>query len=342
MNTRRPAAVLSALALLAATGWGAAGCSRSAPPPSPEDDLPDVARPADGEFSVMTFNLDRYVLPAPEGLDDAAPAAPPPTSADAIVRAIRQASPDVLAVQGMGPPDAWADFRFRLRQAGLEYRFEEYLSLNDDQELRLAVLSRHPIVSRSPRIQDRYTIGPGQFPVLRGFIELDIEPNPGYRFRLFVAHLKSKRFHEYGQAEMRRNEARLLANHIRASLQENPAINLLVAGDFNDEPGSRALREVLFYQGQPLLFDLRPADPDGDAWTRRADADRHLRTSFLLVNGGMLNEVLPDKTRILQVPGLRNATAHRPLIATFVAREQGPESAPNLSERRPVEYPEYD
>ena len=34
---------------------------------------------------------------------------------------------------------------------------------------------------------------------------------------------------------------------------------------------------------------------------------------------------------------------HEPiLIATFAAREQGPESAPDLSERRPVEYPEYD
>ena len=340
MKTLRPAAVLSVLALLAAAGWGAAGCSRSAPPP-PEGDLPDAARPADGEFSVMTFNLDRYALPVSEGLDDAAPAAPPP-GADAIVRAIRQASPDDLAVQGMGPPDAWADFRFRLRQAGLDYRFEEYLSRDDDQELRLAVLSRHPIVSRSPRLRDRYTIGPGQFPVLRGFIELDIEPDPGYRFRLFVTHLKSKRFHEYGQAEMRRNEARLLANHIRASLQENPGLNLLVAGDFSDEPGSRALREVLFYQGKPVLFDLRPADAEGDAWTRRTDADRHLRTSFLLVNGGMLNEVLPDKTRILQASGLRNATAHRPLIAVFAAREQGPESAPDLSERRPVEYPEYD
>ena len=141
---------------------------------------------------------------------------------------------------------------------------------------------------------------------------------------------------------MRRNEARLLANHIRASLQENPGLNLLVAGDFSDEPGSRALREVLFYQGKPVLFDLRPADAEGDAWTRRTDADRHLRTSFLLVNGGMLNEVLPDKTRILQASGLRNATAHRPLIAVFAAREQGPESAPDLSERRPVEYPEYD
>jgi endonuclease/exonuclease/phosphatase family metal-dependent hydrolase len=208
----------------------------------------------------MTFNLDRYALSAPEGLDDAAPAAPPP-GADAIVRAIRQASPDVLAVQGMGPPDAWDDFRFRLRQAGLEYRFEEYLSRDDDQELRLAVLSRHPIVSRSPRIRDRYTIGPGQFPVLRGFIELDIEPDPGYRFRLFVAHLKSKRFHEHGQAAMRRTEARQLANHIRASLQENPGLNLLVAGDFSDEPAPAPCAKSSSTRASPSSSTCAPPTP---------------------------------------------------------------------------------
>jgi endonuclease/exonuclease/phosphatase family metal-dependent hydrolase len=334
MNPRLLVA-LSAL-LAAALGLVAGGCS--APPPSgasADAPGPDAfPLPADGEFSVMTFNLHRYGL---QDRDDGTPPAPRP-EADALVDVIRQAAPHVLAVQEMGDPAAWADFKYRLRQAGLDYRFEEYLR-RDPLDVNLAVLSQYPIVARQPRTNDLYTIGPTQFPVQRGFLEVDIEVTPAYRFRLLVAHLKSKVFHEYGQAEMRRNEARLLGNHVRAALNENPQVNLVVAGDFNDTPESRPLREIHTYQGEPILLDLRPADSAGDAWTARTDDDNHQRSDYILVNAGMLNEVQIGKTYVARTLGLQNATDHRPLVATFVAHERGPESAPDLSARRPPVFP---
>lgn len=335
MNQR----LLVALSALLAAGIGCAtgGCSALGPSGASTDGATPEAfpRPAADEFSVMTFNLHRYVLQDRD--DGTAPG--PRQEADALIEVIRQAAPHVLAVQEMGDPAAWADFKYRLRQAGLDYRYEEYLR-HDPLEVNLAVLSQHPIVGRQPRTNDLYTIGPTQFPVQRGFIELDIEVTPAYRFRLLAAHLKSKVFHEYGQAEMRRNEARLLGNHVRAALNENPQVNLLVVGDFNDLPDSRPLREIHTYQGQPILFDLRPTDPAGDAWTQRMDDDVHQRSDFILVGTGMLNEVQIDKTYVARTPGLQNATDHRPLVATFVAHERGPESAPDLSARRPPVFPQ--
>ena len=328
--------------LLLAAGLGMGGCSALAPTPAVPDSSAAEAfpRPADGEFSVMTFNLHQYALQeAAAGSEGSAPKPRPGT--DALVEAIRRAAPDVLALQEMGDSAAWTEFKFRLREAGLEYRYEEYLP-RDGQSFHLALLSRLPIVARQPHTDDLYTIGPTQFPVQHGFLDVTLEIHPDYHLRLLAADLKSKVFHEYGQAEMRRNEARLLCNHIRAVLDENPAANLLVVGDFGDTPDSRPLREILTYQDKPILFDLRPTDPLGDAWTQRQTDDTHQRVDYMLVNSGLLHETVAAKLYVVRTPGLVAASDHCPLVAIFSAREQGPESAPDLSLRKPADFPQHD
>ena len=330
---------LVGLSLLGAAGG--AGCSRfqceEPASAAPESAYP---RPAEGEFSVMTFNLNQYALLDRDG--DADTLEPkPPEEAGAIIEVIRQVSPDVLAVQEMGDPAAWAEFQNSLRQAGLEYAHEEYLR-RDQSVLNLAVLSRFPIVAAHSHVDDTYTIGPTQFPVLRGFIEIDVEITPQYRLRLMVAHLKSKVFHSYGQAEMRRNEARLLNNHVREALDGTPNVNLLVVGDFNDDPSSAVLQEIRTYKDQPLLHDLRPADAAGDAWTHRENDDAYHRIDYMLASDGLMPEVIPEKAYVVRSPTLLRASDHRPLVAIFSAAERGPEAAPDLSKRLPPEIPQND
>jgi len=339
MKRKLPLA-LAALAILAA-GWWAAGCSLfQCSAPAAGDGAPAFPRPAEGEFSVMSFNLHQYALVDRDGTADTLEPKPR-EEAEAIVDTIRQVSPDILAVQEMGDPAAWAEFKFSLRQAGLEYGNEEYLR-RGKSELNMAVLSRFPIVARNSHTDDTYTIGPTQFPVMRGIIEVDIEVHPQYRLRLMVAHLKSKVFHSFGQAEMRRNEARLLNNHIRDSLKENPDVNLLVVGDFNDDPSSAALREICTYKHQPLLHDLRPADSVGDAWTHRENDDTYHRIDYMLASTGLLSEAIPEKSFAVRSPALLRASDHRPIVATFLATDRGPEAAPDLSKTLPPEIPQND
>ena len=320
---------------------GAAGCfwspSAETPPAAPAADFP---RPGPGEFAVMTFNLNQYALLDRDG--DADTLEPkPPEEAGSIVEILRQIAPDVLAVQEMGDPAAWAEFKYSLRQAGLEYPHEEYLR-RGRSVLNLAVLSRFPIVATNSHVDDVYTIGPTKFPVMRGIIEIDLEINPQYRLRLMVAHLKSKVFHSFGQAEMRRNEARLLNNHIRDALKENPDVNLLVVGDFNDDPSSATLRDIATYKRQRLLHDLRPVDAVGDAWTHRENNDAYHRIDYMFASAGLLPEVVPEKTYAVRSPLLLHSSDHRPLVATFVAAERGVEAAPDLSKRLPPEIPQND
>ena len=319
---------------------GTAGCSRS-PSAEPAPAAPDAPfpRPAAGEFSVMTFNLNQYALLDRDG--NAETLEPkPPEEAGSIVEVIRQVSPDVLAVQEMGDPAAWAEFKYSLRQAGLDYGHEEYLR-RGKSVLNMAVLSRFPIVATNSHVDDVYSIGPTKFPVMRGIIEIDLEINPLYRLRLMVAHLKSKVFHSFGQAEMRRAEARLLNNRVRDALADEN-VNLLVVGDFNDDPSSAALRDIATYKRQRILHDLRPVDAVGDAWTHRENNDAYHRIDYMLASTGLLSEVVPEKTYAVRSPRLLRASDHRPLVATFVAADRGTETAPDLSTRLPPEIPQND
>jgi endonuclease/exonuclease/phosphatase family metal-dependent hydrolase len=188
--------------------------------------------------------------------------------------------------------------------------------------MNLAVLSRFPITAVQHRTNDWYSIGEAKMPVLRGFIDVDIQVNPTYRFRLLTAHLKSKVYHALGQTEMRRNEARLLNKAVREILDKNPGINLLVAGDFNDNYNSAPVREVSGRRGGEMT-DLRPADSAGDVWTYfYSAADGYSRFDYFFASDGMLKDLVRERTRVVRDPLTREVSDHRPVVAVFRAVDQ--------------------
>jgi endonuclease/exonuclease/phosphatase family metal-dependent hydrolase len=297
-----PAALLLALSL-------SAGCGRKGAPPAQS-----IARAAN-EFSVMDYNLCRYSLADRDG-DGQKNDPKPSLEHDAVIELIATAQPDILAVQEIGSPSVFEEFRYALRNAGLDYEHVEYLQ-RGQSEINLAVLSRFPIVARHPHTDDTYSIGDAEISVLRGFLDVEIQVTPTYRFRLMDAHLKSKVFHTLGQTEMRRNEARLLNKHIRKILKESPEENLLVLGDFNDTYRSAPLREITGSKHE-YLQDLRPRDEAGNVWTHFSpDIDQYDRIDYTLVSHGMRPEVVIEKTRVLSDPRTYQASDHRPLIVVF-------------------------
>ena len=284
----------------------AAGCGQ----------LPD----ADSTFSVMTYNVKQYALMDRDGGGESNDPKPQ-DERDAVVALIAGARPDVLLVQEMGDPSIFAEFQRALRDAGLSYSFSELLQ-RGRFEVNLAVLSRYPIVSVQHRTNDWYSVGSAKVPVARGFLDVDIQVNPQYRFRLLGAHLKSKVYSSLGQTEMRRNEARLLNKAVRNILKENPEINLLVAGDMNDDYASAPLREVSGRRGGKL-DDLRPVDSVGDAWTCfHSFTDSFSRFDYLFVSEGMKSEVVEEQTRVVRDPLTYKASDHRPVIGVFRAEDR--------------------
>ena len=272
-------------------------------------------------FSLMTYNIMRFSF-EDRDKDGQKDNFKPEEQIGPLMEILKKASPDVLAIQEMGDAASFTIFTQRVAAAGLDYPHHEYV-MRDEATVGLAVLSRFPIVARNPITNETYTIGKEVLPVQRGFLNVDIQVNPDYRFRLLVAHLKSKLYNPLGQTEMRRNEARLLNKNVRRMLRNNPDLNLVVVGDMNDTITSAALRELI--GSPPVLLDLRPTDAVGDLWSHFwAYQESYERLDYILYSAGMEPEVVKEQSRVLRDPTTYQASDHRPVIAVFKAHEQPP------------------
>lgn len=301
------------------TVWASAGClflpgraaAQFAGAP-PKKTAPD-------EFSVMTYNLMRFSY-EDRDRDGQRDNFKPEEQIAAVLSVIKAVRPDVLAVQEVGDADSFEILKRRLAGIGLEYPHTEYFIL-PHATVGLAVLSRFPIVQRLNITNETYTIGGESLPVRRGFLCVDIQVSPRYKFRLINVHLKSKLFHPAGQSEMRRNEARLLNKHVRKMLERSKHLNLVVVGDMNDNITSSTLREII---GRPAyLFDTRPADEVGDVWTHYWDAqETYTRIDYILVSAAMQKEWVPEKSYLPRVPGMLDGSDHRPVVVVFKAVDQ--------------------
>jgi endonuclease/exonuclease/phosphatase family metal-dependent hydrolase len=240
----------------------------------------------------------------------------PESEIAAVVALIASVQPDVLAVQEIGDAAALDLLRNRLATAGVDYPHLNLLE-NSSGFANLAVLSRLPITSSESLTNLAYSVQGEILAVQRGFQQLDLAAPHGFTLRLINAHLKSKRFHPLGQTEMRRNEARLLATHVRGLLRSNPDLPILVCGDLNDDKTSAALRELI---PEPLT-DLPVADRHGDRWTHYyAREDAYNRIDYLLASPALVTRWVEEKSGILRDPATYAASDHRPIIAVFRAK----------------------
>ena len=290
-----------------------------------------------GEFSVMTYNLYRFSYEDRDH-DGQKNNFKPEEQIRAVVEVIKNASPDVLAVEEIGDADSFQILRDRLSAAGLSYPHTEFL-MRPEATVGLAVLSRFPIVGRNPITNETYTIASEELPVQRGFLNVDIQVNKDYRFRLIVAHLKSKLFHPLGQTEMRRNEARLLNKHVRRMLNRNPELNLVVVGDMNDTITSSALRELI--GTPPYLVDLRPSDYVGDIWSHFWEfQESYERLDYIFVSEAMRPEVVVEKSHVVRDPAAHAASDHRPVMGVF--RDADRPAAPSAGGSSAADRPRSD
>jgi len=275
---------------------------------------------APNEFSVMCYNLHQYTLMDRDN-DGIVNEPKPLKERQAVIRMIKMISPDVLAVQEMGGPLFFYEFRAELKAAGLHYPYADLLR-RDKREINLAVLSRYPIVKVNHYTNEWYSVGRAKVPVSRGYQEAVIEINEHYRFHLLNAHLKSKVYSPLGQTEMRRNEARLLNKTVRKIMKADPECNLLVVGDMNDNPNSAAIREIKG-KSKPILIDARPAEPGGDVWTYYdAESDTYSRIDYLFVNENMLPELQREKCIVVRNRCSYEASDHRPIVGVFRASDE--------------------
>jgi len=281
--------------------------------------VPLSGRPAANEFSIMSYNLKlfSYKDRDRDGQEDDFK---PETEIAPLVALICEYMPDVLAVQELGLEDSLTLLQQRLKDCGIHYEYRDIL-LNPGAFANLGILSRFPITHTDPLTNLSYSIKGKVFDVQRGFQQVDIQVNPAFNFRLINVHLKSKLFHESGQTEMRRNEARLLSSHIRRLQKDATNIHLVVCGDFNDSYRSAAMRELIG-TADTNLTDLQLKDAWGDRWTHYYQGEQsYARIDYFLVNRNMERRWNENKSGIIRDLRTYEASDHRPILSVFKAKD---------------------
>jgi endonuclease/exonuclease/phosphatase family metal-dependent hydrolase len=276
------------------------------------------------EIVVASYNLENYVSASPREPGERAGArAKSEKEIAAIIRIVKEINPDILGVCEMGSPERFEDFKKRLNEEGLGYMASEYVSAADDDR-HLALVSRFPIVARNSRSDVPFELGGRPEKVLRGILDVTVEVNPGYRLRLVGVHLKSKLPIPAGEALVRRMEAEQLRKHLDGILTAVPDTNLVCYGDFNDTKNQPAIQEIMGPRNSPFhMADLWARDEVGDKWTHYwKTADEYSRIDYIFVSPALFREVVLAKSRVYRSEFWNDASDHRPVFTTIIAKNK--------------------
>ncbi|MCB1276066.1 endonuclease/exonuclease/phosphatase family protein [Prosthecobacter sp.] len=251
------------------------------------------------------------------------PAAPKPEEERGrVVKILAAIKPDILGVCEIGTADDLADLQKRLKAAGLDLPHTE-LAHGGDESRRLALLSRLPIKARNSQTELTYQIGAQTLPFQRGILDVTISLSPTFDLHLLGVHLKSMReITEADQAQMRRNEARLLRKHIDSIFTKEPGARILAYGDFNEHRNQPAISEVM---GSPRTSDVAMQDVwlkdrNGEVWTHFWDAaDSYSRLDYCFASRLLRPHIDYQRSFIYSARDFDKASDHRPLVIKISA-----------------------
>lgn len=273
---------------------------------------------------VATYNLNNYLVMDRNVQGTWRKAYPKPESEKTANRSvIRQAMPDILALQEIGGKAFLKELQADLAQEGVTYPYRVHMQ-GDDSVRHLAVLSKvAPVeVIRHAELEINYRNQSEK--VKRGMLELTFERADGKPFKLFVVHLKSRWTNvkaDPKSLQRRTLEAEACRDRIIERTLDLGITEFMIAGDFNDHPESAPLRR--FYQkGDLKIGTLVPAkDPSGDRWTHYY----HKEVVYSLVDGFIASEsFLPQienqHGHIVDSHDALNGSDHRMVYVDLTAR----------------------
>lgn len=280
---------------------------------------------------LATYNVENYLLTSSESRPAKSEA-----SKSKVAEVLHAVGADLVALQELGGEEALVDLQRRLSRLGREYPHRDWMT-GADTNIQVGLLSRFPIVARRPHARDSFLLSGRRFRVSRGILEADIQVRPGYQLTVFTAHLKSRRtVPEADEAEIRREEARLLRRKVEERLKERPAANVVVLGDLNDTKDSESVR-LLIGRGRDQLVDTRPAERNGDTgftpnprwqprtvtWTHYYGVeDTYSRIDYILLHPNAAREWVREESFLPSHPDWGVASDHRPVVITLVAEDR--------------------
>ena len=247
-----------------------------------------------------------------------------PESRQMVASILASLNPDMAVLIEIGGKAGLDELVGLLATAGVRYPFASVVE-GEDPERRIGIISKLTPVKVQHETLLTYNLYGKAVLVQRGFAHLLYTWDNGYTLHLLGAHLKSKMFDARGQTDMRRYEARELRYLVNRILKAEPDANVLAVGDFNDTPDSSPINTLCDRRAKlPLqLFDLRPTDKYGLAWTHLwEEADTYSRIDYGFASYGLLPEIDMEKTYIPLIPDWGIASDHRPVVITLTPQDR--------------------
>lgn len=197
---------------------------------------------------------------------------------------------------------------------------EGVVSGNEGESTVHALWSARPIVDRRVRTGLAYRSGGRTHRLRNGILDVAVATASAGSLRLIAAGVKDKTFHPSGQSEMRRNESRLVGNHLADTVFGGPAASVVVFAALHDHPDSAPVR-TLVNDGPIAWTDVRPADESDHAWTTHDPAtDRYTRSHYLLVAPGIDGRV---EAGLLDGRPCRDVSVTRPMWVRLAPADGG-------------------
>lgn len=210
-----------------------------------------------------------------------------------VADAVIEINADVLALQEVEDRHAVERLNAVLAGRGKDYPFY-WVGAGDDPFTGqdVAILSQYPSLTEPvrsyPAMQEDFHTNNG-YPRVAGlhkFMRVDLEVE-GEPVTVFALHLKSRRGNRITSDGERLAQARMVRRLVRPVLEKGRP-NVVVMGDFNDVPGSPALREIrgLNDASWALSNATESEHMNGEAWTydyrgRKDQIDHVLLSKFL-------------------------------------------------------------
>jgi len=269
-----------------------------------------------GEVRFAAYNVENYLrMDRSEGGKNAPK---PEDEIAALVGIIRDNDPDILGVCEVGDRSMFEDLSSRLNEAGLHYRYTEYLEDNYNPR-HLALFSRYPITARNSSADVPFVLNGTRQKVRRGFLDATVRLREGYEVRFIGVHLKSKRPVPEGEALVRRHEAQLLRERIDQVFDADLESRILVYGDVNDSKNEPAVHEIAGRRGSDrYMADLWLADDRGERWTYYwKSADLYSRIDYIFVSPVLRPDIAMGKSYIARPANWSEASDHCMIVATI-------------------------
>jgi endonuclease/exonuclease/phosphatase family metal-dependent hydrolase len=227
--------------------------------------------------------------------------------------------PDVLGLEEIGEPRQLEDIQRRLRAAGMDYPYSEYLQ-GSDTTRHIALLSRYPIIEHHSRGDLPLWVNGITLHSPRGILDITIEPLPGYRVRILCVHLKAKlEVAEYDQSSLRLAESKELRRTVRDILNTDPEERLILMGDFNDTKNEKSLWEVAGKPDWPdSMHPIPLTDGRGELWTEYwSAADVYSRIDYILTAKKLEHDIDMEHSGIARPAFWNEASDHCPVTISL-------------------------